>query len=479
MPTAGHASRAAIADAQFPVSLLAATVVLGLGTVAWTGLSTFQAYRAVDDLAQRHIALVEAAGVIEYLDEVLTMSAWMAAHTGEPQWEARYRGYDPILAETITKARGLAPTALDAAALQATDEANQRLVAIENQVFDLVREGRLTEAQGLIEGGEYASQKAIYAAGNDAMRDSILASASAAVTSARGALVTSALLGAGLVILSVAAFAATYVKVRAWRAAFLRVEEQRLQAIRESSEAREASLRAEKLAVLGQLTAGVAHEVNNPLQYLVTNNHQALAAAEAASLDDRVPEDVRARLARAAKGMRKNEAGLERIRRLVRSLRGLSRSNNGARAPTDLSRAVEDVLAIARDKASRRQVEIVSQLPPLPPVVASSDEIGQVLLNLVLNGIDACAAGGRVTLRARADPDEVAFDVTDTGPGIPPELGERIFAPFFTTKPTGNGLGLSISQRIANDHGGSLTLLSTPGEGATFTLTLPRGGASS
>lgn len=116
---------------------------------------------------------------------------------------------------------------------------------------------------------------------------------------------------------------------------------------------------------------------------------------------------------------------------------------------------------------------MVNDVTPLPPVAAAREEIGQVILNLLLNAVDAAGSGGTVVLTTAAEGDRVEFRVRDSGPGVPPEARDRIFNPFFTTKKHGVGLGLAISHKIATRHDGSLSFHSPPGGGATFTLRLP------
>lgn len=233
-------------------------------------------------------------------------------------------------------------------------------------------------------------------------------------------------------------------------------------------------VQTEKLAALGSLTAGVAHEVNNPLAYLIGNEEFARMDASELAEDPRLPEDARARLAEVATGASRNLEGLQHIRRIVASLREFSRSARAERRPEDLAPIASSALVLAQDRARKRQVALEERVESLPPIPAAKEEIGQILLNLVLNGIDAAGAGGKVTLTGEPEGDEVVFRVTDTGPGIPREARPRIFNPFFTTKRDGVGLGLSISHKIATDHGGSLAFEDGPGGvGTTFVLRLP------
>ena len=130
-----------------------------------------------------------------------------------------------------------------------------------------------------------------------------------------------------------------------------------------------------------------------------------------------------------------------------------------------------------RERAAKRNIAIALELGRLPPVICHGAKINQVVLNLIANAIDACADGGSVTVRTACEQGGIAIHVLDSGKGIDPEIRGRIFDPFFTTKPIGEGtgLGLSISYGIAQEHGGTIDVDSTPGCGACFTLRLPIG----
>jgi signal transduction histidine kinase len=141
----------------------------------------------------------------------------------------------------------------------------------------------------------------------------------------------------------------------------------------------------------------------------------------------------------------------------------------------DLNAGVESTVNIIQGHAKKKRVTIDKQLTPLPPVTCHPAKVNQVVMNLVGNAIDASPEGGRVTIATRANGSHVSIDVSDSGPGVPDTIRERIFDPFFTTKPPGEGtgLGLSISYGIVRDHGGTIELVSKPGEGARFVVTLP------
>src|SRR5262249_22824042 len=153
-----------------------------------------------------------------------------------------------------------------------------------------------------------------------------------------------------------------------------------------------------------------------------------------------------------------------------------ARLPSSERAPCDLRGVVEQARELVRARAREQGVELVVRFPP-GPVVATVDrvQLGTVLVNLFLNALDAMPTGGRpeATLAAPSEDGAIRLTVADTGAGIPPEMLDKLFRPFVTSKPHGTGLGLSISARILEEHGGSLTAANRPEGGACFTVTLP------
>lgn len=258
-------------------------------------------------------------------------------------------------------------------------------------------------------------------------------------------------------------------------------------------------VQSEKLASLGQIVAGVAHEINNPVAF-VTNNVAVLGrdvgelrdlinlygeaddliAAQNPSLAERVRDfrervDMPYTLANIEGLIQRSRDGLKRIQQIVGHLRLFAHLDGGDVNEADLNNGIESTVAIIVGHARKKSVRVAMDLGPLPAITCNAARVNQVVMNLLTNAIDASSEGGTVTIRTRAEGDCVRIEVSDTGCGVPAEIRGRIFDPFFTTKAIGQGtgLGLSISYGIVKDHGGTIEVDSTPGHGATFIVRLP------
>lgn len=217
---------------------------------------------------------------------------------------------------------------------------------------------------------------------------------------------------------------------------------------------------AERLAAAGELAAGVAHEVNNALAGI---QGQVRAVAE---VDD--PARLRAALATV-------DAQTHRIAAIIREVLGFGRPQQPSREAVDVRALVAETVRLMNHDFERNAVVVEQHFPPrLRAVRADPQQIQQVLVNLFTNALHAMQpGGGTLAVSAHEGQNVVYIDVRDTGPGVPEEIIDRIFDPFFSTKKTGTGLGLSVSFNIVRAHGGDLTVDSAPGHGATFTLRLP------
>jgi two-component system NtrC family sensor kinase len=268
-------------------------------------------------------------------------------------------------------------------------------------------------------------------------------------------------------------------------------------------EAQAALVQTEKLASLGQLAAGMAHEINNPLSY-ITNNLAVLRRdipaafqvldkyrAEKEQLRSVAPEVVaeaerqeaeielsyiRASLPRL---FERSLDGLARVRDIVNNLRDFARLDEADIKETDLNAALQSTLEIALYEIKTKAIDLRTHFTELPPILCHSGKINQVFLNVLLNAVQASQQGGAIEVRTRRDDAEsgggVVIEVQDAGCGIKSEHLPHIFDPFFTTKPVGQGtgLGLSVSYGIIRDHGGSIEVESELDRGTLFRIRLP------
>jgi len=232
---------------------------------------------------------------------------------------------------------------------------------------------------------------------------------------------------------------------------------------RSESERLHARLReAERLATAGELAAGMAHEIRNPLAAIV--NATALLTDEAGlTPDERTTTLAAVRI----------EA--RRLNRILSDFLQLARPKEARRTPGDIGAVVEHVSALIRDdrsRASRVDVKVAVD-PRVPRFAFDRDQMIQVLWNVALNGVEAMNGRGRLSLEVARRDDDVALAVSDTGRGISPEHARRVFEPFYSGKANGNGLGLTIAERIVAAHGGRIEVDSAPGRGTRVTLLFP------
>ncbi len=263
---------------------------------------------------------------------------------------------------------------------------------------------------------------------------------------------------------------------------------------------RAALAQAETLAGLGRLAAGVAHEVNNPIAFVSNNlavlrrdvsaamrlldvyrdGHAALARAEpdraaaALRLEDEI--DLAYIRDNVAGLIDRSLAGLDRVRHIVANLRNFARLDEAERKEADLTAGLSATAEVLRHEFDQRGVCLQMTLQPLPPLWCQPARLNQVFLHVLRNAVLACSSGGTVEVRTRAEgPAGVLIEIEDNGVGIKPEHLSRVFEPFFTTRDVGQGagLGLAVSYGIVRDHGGSITIDSTPGRGSVVRLYLP------
>jgi signal transduction histidine kinase len=218
--------------------------------------------------------------------------------------------------------------------------------------------------------------------------------------------------------------------------------------------------RAEHLATLGELAAGLAHEIRNPLAGIAGVIEIIGRDLPKESPSRSVLKDVRSEVLH--------------INKIVSELLEIARPRQPDFHESDLNTTAEHAVMFVKDQADTRGVGVELMKDPNGLIIEhDAGQIHQVLLNLLLNGVQACDQGGKVAVHVAHTEETAELTVVDTGKGIPPELLSNIFRPFFTTKGTGTGLGLSLARRMVEGHGGKIEVTSWPGKGSRFVVTLP------
>ena len=538
-------------DLLMPVLTIA--VVISLILVAIGSFNTAKISQGFRQNITTSFQLQRLSGKMVHLDEVRTMSARMAAATGNPSWEERYLAFKPILTDSIEQAIALSPQTYELNAEQ-IEQANQQLLRMEKAAFEKVRQSQADESLALLFSDSYKAQKETYAAGmqqwSNKLENIIAGDLSRYGNGLFWASVFSmtsfwVLTLAWIVLLKMVS---QYIERRQQAEASLHRAKQQLEVSHQEVQASEAALQqkakkleytlkelqqaqvqivqSEKMSSLGQLVAGVAHEINNPVNFIHANlepvreyatdllrlvssyhSHYPMPAPELqAEIEEADLEFIQADLPKVLSSMK---TGTSRIRQIVLSLRNFSRLDETGLKTVELREGIESTLLILQHrlkaKPDCKAIEVLCEFAPLPPVECYPGPLNQVLMNLFSNAIDAIdeadettdneaeaneseAKCGKSSLLTRgclkvktkgldvAGEPWVEIAIADTGNGIPSEIQSQIFDTFFTTKPVGQGtgMGLSISYSIITDkHNGRLTFTSTPGEGSEFVIQLP------
>ncbi len=255
-------------------------------------------------------------------------------------------------------------------------------------------------------------------------------------------------------------------------------------------------IQSEKMASLGQLTAGIAHEINNPVNFVSANvGPLRRDIAEVFSVLEKYDETVAAQHVQekfqAVEKLKQEldlpylkgeindlldgvQDGALRTSEIVKGLRNFTRLDEDERKPADINQGIESALLMLKHQLKNR-VEVIKEFGKLPPVMCYPGKLNQVFLNLLANAVQAIAGKGQIFIKTFSDGEIVTISIRDTGAGMTPEVRKHIFEPFFTTKPVGEGtgLGLPITYGIIEAHDGNIEVYSEPGMGTEFVITLP------
>jgi len=497
-----------------PVIAIALTMVATFFLFMPLGINTWSSYVTFNTVITRDAKIQHLVDTITYVDEALTMSARMSAATGELRWQKRYFELMPKVDSAIEQINQLSNNFYEQEGTAETKAANEKLVAIETQVLSLVRDGYLAQATALINGQGYEAQKQIYTAGVQRSNQAIARE----TESARQRFSQSLWVSSAISSLSLAVLLPTWIGVLKITEKYLRdlkaernknrqladslecrVEQRTFeltQAMRDLKQTQSQLVQTEKMSSLGEMVAGIAHEINNPISFIqgnlpaLNNYFQDLLALvrlykktypqpAADIIELQADIDIDFLLIDVPKILSSMKIGTTRVRDIVLSLRNYSRLDESVVKDVDIHEGLESTLLILNHRI-KQGVEVIKDYGTLPSVTCSPSQLNQVFTNIINNALDALfesdAELKQLIISTRTlNSERIQISIRDTGMGMSPEVERRIFDPFFTTKPVGKGtgLGMGICFKIIEQHQGEIAVETALSKGTAFVITLP------
>ncbi len=464
-----------------PIWFLTAACLVTAAVLLASVWGAYDSYRSFGVVSQRGLRIQELRGQIIHLDEVLTMSARMAAASGAPRWEARYWRFEPQLAQAIEEAESLVS---NVESTGQTDAANEALVALEERAFDLVRRGRLEQARAILSGEQYATHKATYAEGMERLGSQLQDAALSATRSQEERALLQLVAAAIALPLLVAGWLVVLRITDRWRRDVVESHRQLVELNRSLDQKvveRTAALaRATKQAnaaseAKSAFLANMSHELRTPMNAIIGYSEMLMEEAEDLGQEEFVPD------------LQRIHGAGRHLLALINDVLDLSKIEAGKMdlflEIFDLDPMIDDVSAtvdaLVKKKHNTLQIERTDDLGSMH---ADLTKVRQALFNLISNAAKF-TENGTITLSAERERsgsgDWISFSVADTGIGIAQDKLGQVFEAFSqaetstTRKFGGTGLGLAISQRFCRLMGGDVTAESTLGVGTTFTLRLP------
>ncbi|MEL7246043.1 MAG: ATP-binding protein [Cyanobacteria bacterium J06643_5] len=517
---------------QRPSRTIKATVALTVLLFVPQIILSWQAYAKFENINTYELKLQTLNHQIVYFDEVLTMSARMNAATGNQMWEKRYRKFEPKLDAAIKESITLAPNIYSSKNAKQTDAANQKLVQMEYQSFDLVKNSQKEFAQRLLSSKTYQSEKDKYHDGVEKINFAISKQLWNKVINYRKQLLfTSFFAGLSLMMLIpawiiVLRLLNEYLKQRQIAQLELQKTNQQLEirvkertqelsnknlqiqeALQELQDTQIQLIHTEKMSGLGQLVGGVAHEINNPVTFVDGNiNYAKQYIQDLLNLVElyqthfpEVPVEIENKIETIEldflkedilKILQSMQVGTQRIRDIVLSLRNFSRLDEADFKQVDIHEGIDSTLLILQNRLKIAsyfsEIAVIKEYKKLPLVECYPSQLNQVVMNIISNAIDSLETNinnknqsSEPVIRIGtelSDNNHVTIRIADNGCGMTEKVHSKMFDPFFTTKPVGDGtgLGLPIAYKIiVSKHKGKLSCNSVLGKGAEFIIEIP------
>jgi signal transduction histidine kinase/DNA-binding response OmpR family regulator len=464
-----------------PIWFLSAACLVTAAVLLASVWGAYDSYQRFGVVSQRGLRIQELRGQIIHLDEVLTMSARMAAASGASHWEARYRRFEPQLGRAIDEAKSLVS---DLGSTEQTNVANEALVALEERAFELVRQGRLEQAQAILNGEQYAAHKATYAEGMERLGRQLEEAALSATRSQEERALLQLVAAAIALPLLVAGWLVVLRITDRWRRDVVEAHQELVelnrsldQKVVERTAALEWATQEANAAneAKSAFLANMSHELRTPMNAIIGYSEMLMEEAEDLGQEDLVPD------------LKKIHGAGRHLLALINDVLDLSKIEAGKMdlflETFDLDPMIDDVAAtvdtLVKKNHNALQVERGGDLGSMH---ADLTKVRQTLFNLLSNAAKF-TENGTITLSGERERsgsgDWICFSVADTGIGIAQDKLDEVFEEFSqaetstTRKFGGTGLGLAISRRFCRMMGGDVSAESTLGAGTTFTIRLP------
>ena len=508
------------------VRFFTAILILSCALLALLLVDDYHTNRMIKDLKEQYSQITQLKVEFIHIDEVLSSSARMAAATSDTKWDQRYHTFELKFSGILQQATMLDPK-IYRKEIDRTNPKMNFLSQMEHKAFDLIHQGHSDEALSMLLSVLYEKQKTQYVRSIQQLNEFLEKQTEATLVVQGRKIDLSRVFLMTVLILLLLSWLIILRATRHYQEALLDANrrltqrtqelddlnhtlEQKINertntlsnALEELKKVQTQLLQSEKFTAIGQLAAGVAHEINNPIgvinsnlqtleKYLIHYSHlsgllnkldQALKdkdqhkVLENINAWEKMKEESNFEFIDSDIGnlLKESKEGAEKIWKIILDMRAFTSADKGMMSSVNVEALMDSVLNIISNEL-KYKTDIKKEYGQVPAIVCNPQKISQVFVNLLMNAVQSIETKGTVTIRTYIENNHVGIDISDTGRGISPEDVTKIFDPFFTTKPVwaGVGLGLSVSYDIVRKHGGAMTFSSQLGQGTTFTVMLP------